>query len=124
MNVSIDGFSEEVRKMLENYSEECTEVVQKAVQKSANKAVKELKNNSPKKTGKYSKSWKKKIEKNKVGASATVYNTRYYLTHLLENGHANRDGGRTPAKPHIGQVNNSIQQEFVDEIEKGISKIQ
>mgnify|MGYP003319927550 CR=1 FL=1 len=89
----------------------------------AMKAVKDLKKNSPKKSGKYSKSWKKKIEKSRIGSNCVIYNEKYYLTHLLENGHANRDGGRTPAKPHIAPVNESIQKDFEEEIEKGIAKL-
>lgn len=122
-NIQIGDLSSEIEKMLKDYTADVTEVVQEAIPKVANKAVKDLKKNSPKKSGKYSKSWKKKIEKSRIGSNCVIYNEKYYLTHLLENGHANRDGGRTPAKPHIAPVNESIQKDFEEEIEKGIAKL-
>ncbi len=46
----------------------------------------------------------------------------YRLTHLLEDGHAKRDGGRTKAMPHIQKHEQDAVQEFerrVEEVIKG-----
>ena len=82
----------------------------------AKETVKELKSTSPKKTGGYAKGWARK----KVGTAQVVHNsTNYQLTHLLENGHANRDGGRTPGRPHIAPA----EQKAIDEFEKRVEKV-
>ena len=65
----------------------------------AEDTVSNLKQTSPKKTGKYAKSWKvtKKGTKYIVHAKPPYHR----LTHLLERGHAKVNGGRVPGKVHI-----------------------
>ena len=45
---------------------------------------------------------------------------QYSLTHLLENGHAKRGGGRVKAIPHIGKVNADVMEMVEKEILKRI----
>lgn len=94
---------EEIEKALNEYSKEVFDIVDKNAKKQAEETVKELKKTSPKKTGKYSKSWAKKDEKlSNVYTNSIVHNKKHYqLTHLLEKGHALRQGGRAKAYPHI-----------------------
>lgn len=89
----------------------------------ANEAANKLKNTSPKKTGKYARAWKVKTEKGSANIDkVVVYNKRYQLTHLLENGHVvrNKKGtyGRAPAQPHIAPVNEWAADELPREIER------
>lgn len=75
---------------------------------------------------KYSKGWTKTVEKHKISGnfSATIYNKKYYrLTHLLEKGHAKRNGGRTTAYPHIAPVQNEMDELSVKIIEEAIDDI-
>lgn len=122
--VSIDKFEKAITDILEEYSEDATEVMKETIPVVGKKVVSELKKKSPKKTGKYAKGWKYKEEKGRLSISAIAYNKdRYQLTHLLEKGHANRGGGRTSAKPHIKPIEDKYVKETIQKIEKGLTKI-
>lgn len=105
--VNIDKLSLAILKELEVYKANTVETVKEAVTKTAKETAAELKKISPKgATKKYSKSWAYKRDKDLRGKwrySMVVYSKRpnYRLTHLLEHGHATRNGGRVPAQPHI-----------------------
>lgn len=98
----------EITKALEEYSEEVDIALERTKNDLARQAVKELKSTSPVGTrGKYQKGWRVK----KIGRMRVVYNkTDYQLTHLLEKGHAKRNGGRTRALPHIRPAEAHVQQ--------------
>ena len=54
---------------------------------------------------------------------STIYNSDHYqLAHLLEHGHANRGGGRTPAYPHIKPISDWTEEEVVREFERRIKE--
>lgn len=90
-----------------------------SIETVAKNAVKELKAIKFGGTGKYSKGWKSKVIKTRLGTDAVVYNAKqYYLTHLLEYGHAKQNGGRVEGQEHIGTVNNKVGDEVVEELEK------
>ncbi len=121
--VKIEQFQKEMEKLLKEYGDHVTEIIREEAPKVAKKAVKELKANSPKKSGGYAKGWTSEVEQSRLGVSITIYNrTRYYLTHLLENGHAKQGGGRVPGHTHIAPVNESAQEEFIEAIEKAVQK--
>ncbi|MFQ8989189.1 MAG: hypothetical protein ACLR6T_11005, partial [Intestinibacter sp.] len=53
----------------------------------------------------------------------TIWNrTNYQLTHLLEFGHATRNGGRTQAQPHIRKVEEKYGTKFADLLENKIRR--
>ena len=91
--------SAEIAYELENFSKEVDEIVSGEIETVGKEMAKELKSVSPKRTGDYAKGWRMKREsKHKI----IVQNSKKpYLTHLLEHGHASRNGGRVGAKPHI-----------------------
>lgn len=88
---------------LEEYTDGVTEGVKEAVSDVGKETAKALRTTSPKRTGSYRKGWRvKNTSENSQEKVVTVHNaTDYQLTHLLENGHANRDGTFTPAHKHI-----------------------
>lgn len=123
--VAIDNLANEIQSILSEYGESATEVMQEAMDGVLQEGVRDLKSTSPKKTGDYAKGWAKQKTTSRLGVSGVIYNkTKPQLTHLLENGHANRNGGRTPGKAHIEPVNDDVQAEYIKEVttrlEKGI----
>ena len=113
----------DITKLLKDYTKEVTEGVQNAAIKVGEEAVRELKNSGPKKSGKYAKSWKIKVLEGDGSINVIVHNSKYYrLTHLLENGHANRDGSRTRGKPHIKPIEEKVKEEYLKAVEKAIRK--
>lgn len=104
MAIKLDGLADAIEEALLDYSQEVTDDVKDSVNASAKACVAELQSTSPEDTGFYKKGWKvKKAYESDFDIRLLVHNpSAYQLTHLLEDGHANVDGGRTPARPHIG----------------------
>lgn len=62
---------------------------------------------------------KDKLGKNRY--SIKIHNkTNYQLTHLLELGHATKNGGRTKPQPHIRPTEVKYKKEFEKELKKKI----
>lgn len=100
---SIDDMADEIMKGLTEYSELADTAMKKAVRKTATAVKNEISANAPKDTGRYAKSWMaKKTKENSHSLKMTVHSkNRYQIAHLLEHGHAKRNGGRVEGKPHI-----------------------
>lgn len=109
-------FAETVSAYLAKYSAGATEVLEEAIKEVSKESVKKLKSTSPKRTGKYKKSWAYKPDTGRLKVGAVVYSKApdYRLTHLLEKGHAKRGGGRVDAREHISPVNDWAQEEAID----------
>lgn len=107
-------------RRLRNYAADVQDEIEIASKEEAQNLVKALKAHSPKKTGSYRKGWKlKKSGKHKY----VVYNkTDYQLTHLLEHGHAKRDGGRVEARVHIRPAEEIAIRNFMDRVEGAINQ--
>lgn len=113
--------SAEIKALLAEYGEEVTEALQEVVPKVAKEAVKRLKKESPG-DGNYHKGWTQKTDKGRLGISSVVYNAKTPgLPHLLEYGHALRNGGRSRPIVHIKPVEEWASEEVVREIEEALS---
>lgn len=101
--IKAENLADAVMEGLKDYARLATDDLKAAVKEAGQSARKELRTTAPKRTGKYRKSWTYKV----TGETANTINVtvhskdRYRLTHLLENGHAKRGGGRVAARPHI-----------------------
>ena len=100
---TIDSLADDIMAGLQEYVSLANDSMKEAVKKTATSVKKEISANAPKDTGKYAKSWAtKKTGENSHSLEMTVHSkNRYQLAHLLEKGHAKRDGGRVSGKPHI-----------------------
>jgi len=100
--MKIDELANAVVKELTEYSQEVVDATKEECVKVADETKQLLQQTSPRRTGKYARGWRAKTTyEDKSDIRVTVYNTRYMLTHLLENGHAKVDGGRVNGIPHI-----------------------
>lgn len=120
--IDIERLAEELAAGLLEYSDEVTQIVKKAVEDVSKSTASELKTTSPERTGAYAKDWtSRKSYEDRRSKRKTVYNKDHYqLTHLLEFGHAKRNGGRVPAKEHIKAAEEKAQQEFEEAIKREI----
>ena len=122
-NISVDQLAAEIAKGLAEYSQGVIENVNVSSEKVGKAAVKRLKQTSPKRYGKYAKSWTMKTEP-EVGQPhkriVHVKAPQYRLAHLLEYGHAKVGGGRVEGKPHIRPAEEQVIQDFIQEVEEAI----
>lgn len=120
MGIRMDQFTKKVMNALKDFAEMEIEVMKEEAKKTAKNAAKELKKTSPKRTGEYAKNWKNTVKsETAVKINAVVYNDKHYrLTHLLENGHDKRGGGRVSAKVHIAPVDEKAAKEFEERLLK------
>lgn len=124
-NIKIDQLAAEIAKELSKYSQEVVEKVNISSEKVGKAAVKQLRQTSPKKTGKYAKSWTMSTEKEIGQPHKRIIHAKaphYRLTHLLEHGHAKVGGGRVEGKPHIRPAEEMVIREFMAEVEEAIER--
>ncbi len=118
----VDKLSEEVRALLDDYSRELLvsmDDVIKSVSKAGAKALRAQSKQTFGGSGKYAKGWTSTMITNRRSAQGIIYNKDVPgLPHLLEYGHLNRDGSRTPGRLHISK----IEDQCVEELEKELMK--
>lgn len=120
--VSVDGLADAIMEGLTEYADLAAEDMKKAVRKAGNTARKEIEAGAPRDTGAYAKSWSVKTTKESANAlEVTVHSrNRYQLAHLLEHGHAKRNGGRVSARPHIAPAEKTAAEQLERDIERSL----
>lgn len=109
-------------KEFEEYVDLTTSDVKEIVKKVSEDVKEKIKENAPVDTGAYKKSWTvTKTSEGSMSLTMTVHSKgKYRLTHLLENGHALKKGGRTRAFPHIKQGEELAETELKAEVERSL----
>ena len=101
--VSIDELAVEITQAIADYTEDVAAAIEAEVEVTSQVIVEEIRANSPRKTGDYAKGWTRRKSQQPGSISYTIHNrSKPQLTHLLEHGHAKRNGGRVEGRPHIG----------------------
>lgn len=120
--VRIDDLADAVNSSLNEYKTVSVENVKKAV-RSASETVKDkIQDKAPVDTGAYRKSFTITKQEETADSLINVVHSknRYQLTHLLEHGHAKRNGGRTKALVHIAPAEKAGIDRLISEVEKGL----
>ena len=123
-SIRADELTKQVMSTLNQYVEDVETSSVESAETVAKDTVAELKQSSPKRKGKgggkYAKNWTYRDNPHGV----EVYNKAptYRLTHLLEKGHATRNGGRVDAIVHIAPAEERAVKAYEDKIIKGLQK--
>ena len=109
----------DIKSILNEYSNDIQEgITEKAIQ-IAEQGKNELRSNSPRRTGAYSKGWRVDKRQGRGYVHTTIYNaTNWQLTHLLEKPHLLRNGRKSTPKIHIAPVEEKCIAEFQRDVEQ------
>lgn len=100
--VSVNQLADAIISAVREYTEDVTEAIDQKVESTADLVLADVRQNAPKKTGKYAKGFVKTDKSLPGRRRFVIWNRKYYrLVHLLEFGHAKVKGGRVPGKPHL-----------------------
>lgn len=129
VKTDVNNLHAEIMKTLNNYQEDIQEEVEQSVDQVTKEALQELKRvsfekfkNKFNRDKPYYKGWTSKIsQRGHTKYHKVIWNkTNYQLTHLLEFGHRVWNAKDAAAKPHIKDVEEKYNQEFVDLVERRI----
>lgn len=124
-SISGENLEKAIENILSEYGDEVSQVLGDVIEDVVKDSAKELKafNQGRRPWKHYPKGWTYKIKKGRIDIEGVVHNKDHYrLTHLLEFGHAKRNGGRTAAFPHIAEVNEYAQKEVLKRLEEKLAK--
>lgn len=122
------GLADNLNAMLSEYTDGVLYHCEDLIYKYGSKMVQELKKGEglPSRESHtikwYLGNWRCLVSDMRTGVEAIVYNRYPGLAHLLENGHATKNGGRTRAFPHIRPVEERIIEEFFDAVKQKIGE--
>ena len=109
--------NQKIAKALSNFNEDVAREIGDIVDDLADDTVSKLRGASPRRTGDYGDDWDSKL--NKRGERIIYQPKEYRKAHLLEFGHARRNGGRdVGARPHIKEIENEVIKKFESEIRR------
>ena len=123
--IGIDDLGEAVARELTIYGENVIEGIKKEAKSSMSRLVKTTKETAP--VGNRKKHYRdsissKKTDESDRSVSFTWYvkGSDYRLSHLLEKGHALRDGGRTEGTHFIQKASDPIIEDYLKAVEEVI----
>lgn len=122
--VTAETFASAIEEILKEYEADAALTMTEAVTKVSKEGAKLVKANAGifGGKGKYKSGWSSRVEPGRLSAKGTIYNAKIPgLPHLLEHGHAKRNGGRVDGRVHIAPVEEQIVKQFETELERRLS---
>lgn len=120
--IGVEQLAGAIAEELTLYDQKVIDEIKKTAKKSMSALVKETRATAPVgNRGVYQKSISsKKLSENKRSVSYVWYvkGSAYRLSHLLEKGHANRDGGRTEGTHFIQGASDPILEDYLKAVEE------
>ena len=123
-NTQIDNLSEAIMNELKLYSSGVNERVKEINDECMSEFVKDTKRDAPK--GSRNKFYKNITSKTTYETQREKINTwyvkdpEYRLTHLIKNGHATRNGGRTRANDFISSNYEKMEKEYETKVKEAV----
>lgn len=124
-SIGIDQLGEVIAEELTLYGENVIEGIKKEAKSSIDRLVKDTKATAP--IGRRKKHYRDSIKSRKKSESDRsvsylwyVDGSDYRLSHLLENGHALRNGGRVEGTHFIQKASDPILEEYLKKVEEVI----
>lgn len=125
MNIRADDLPDVISDILDDYSTDLREVVNKTTEQTANELKKAIAADAPVDSGKQKKSWR--VAKEKVAGLdlvAVVHSTDYRKVHLLEFGHVTRNGtSRTKALGYVSKNEEAIVSKYPERLAQAIRTV-
>lgn len=125
IKVPIDGLADAISKELGLYDDRINAEIRKQTKKSMRQLVQETKGTAP--VGHRHKHYRDSITSKVTNQSLRAYEETWYvkgsdyrLSHLLNNGHALRDGGRYAGTQFIAKASVSVLKDYEKAIEEAI----
>lgn len=123
MSIALDQLTDAISRELTLYSESVINGVKKEAKKSMDQLVETTKATAP--VGNRVKHYKDSIKSKKTRESDRAVEYTWYvdgpdyrLSHLLENGHATRNGGRVEGTHFIKNASDPILEQYVQAVEE------
>lgn len=121
-NIKVTELNYAIRNALNDYNADVIKELKKVTEKSAKELVTETKATAP--VGRRKSHYKdyiasRTLEESNYGITKMWYvkSPEYRLTHLLNNGHALKGGGRYPGTNFLGKAVDKIVPKFVEKVE-------
>lgn len=126
VKVEAEDLPKELVEQLREYANgELRQQVNEAIKETARTGAKMLKQSSDynDRTGEYRKGWNAKLRRGKYSSITmteqySINNRKHQITHLLEKGHASRNGGRVKPYEHIEPVEEILETLVISNISK------
>ena len=126
LQIRADQLSETLSKILEDYQKEIVDVQKSETKVAMKNLVKETKEAAPERRPKYYKQITSKVVRDDMYGEERLWYVKapdYRLSHLLEYGHAKKNGGRTKAFHFIEQAFAPIAEIYFEKIKEAIERI-
>lgn len=120
MKTPVEKLAANIQKVLQAYVNDVNADIDdltKAIGKKGAQAVKQASAGAFG-GGAYSRSWTSTLETSRFGSTAVIHSKKPGMPHLLEKGHAKRNGGRVSGREHIAPVEETLVEEFEKAVEK------